>query len=107
MVGVLISIVYGKSSFDLAATFGIFELEHSLTYTTSACHSIALRIAGYEINGSLLVHADIFHSPERITIPVDFKLHHYPTPVPFDNFPFRHVISNFCPSFTSNLVEVQ
>jgi hypothetical protein len=25
----------------------------------------------------------------------------------FDNFPFRHVISNFCPSFASNLVEVQ
>jgi len=25
----------------------------------------------------------------------------------FDNLPFRHVISNFCPSFTSNLVEVQ
>jgi hypothetical protein len=25
----------------------------------------------------------------------------------FDNFPFRHVISNFCPSFASNLVEVR
>jgi hypothetical protein len=24
----------------------------------------------------------------------------------FDNLPFRHVISNFCPSFTSNLLEV-
>jgi hypothetical protein len=25
----------------------------------------------------------------------------------FDNFPSRHVISNFCPSFASNLVEVR
>ena len=25
----------------------------------------------------------------------------------FDNFPFCHVISNFYPSFTSNLVEVR
>jgi hypothetical protein len=92
----------GTPGTSLAAT----DFQISPNQTKRVPHPIAHFAIGWETKLS------IRHPPSRPSlrsISTNTIIAPSPTkpPHPFDNLPSRHVISNFCPSFTSNLVEVQ
>jgi hypothetical protein len=62
-------------------------------------------VFAFDLNYFRFAHADSFRSG-RIARSWMQNCNRW-SGLAFDNFPFGHVISNFCPSYTSNLVEVQ